>query len=78
MKTTNKSLCAISVFIVVAQNYVSQISHVSNAQINAWTLHDWTGALLNVALAGAFAWKIFLTDPNLPTPPAPAFGEVAK
>ena len=70
MSTNKKSLCAISVFIVVAQNYISQISHVSNAQINAWTLHDWSGALLNVALSGAFAWKIFLTEPNT-APPAP-------
>lgn len=64
MSLTQKYVCLLSVFIVMAQNYLAQISHVPNAEIVQWTLHDWAGALINVALSGAIAWKIFLIDPK--------------
>ncbi len=66
MNNTQKYLCALSVFIIMAQNYESQISHVPNAAIALWTLHDWAGAVINVCISGALAWKIFLVDPNAP------------
>jgi hypothetical protein len=67
MTNRNRLIGTLCVFIVAAQNYVSQISHIPTAQVALWSLHEWVGACLNVAIAAAVAWKAFLSDSNFPT-----------
>ena len=62
MTTRQKIVGALLVFTVIAQNYVAQISHVPSDAIAKWTVHDWVGALLQVAVAGAITAKAYLAD----------------
>ena len=66
MTRKNRFIGTLFVLGTIVQNYLAQISHVPSEQIAKWTIHDWTGALLFVTLAGMTAWKAFLQNPQLP------------
>lgn len=67
MNTRQRIRFGIFLFLALATNYEAQISHLTNDQIAHWTLHDWVGALLNVAIAVGLAAKAYLDDSTPPS-----------
>lgn len=64
MSKRTKLIGTLFVLANLIQSYLGQISHVTSEQVAKWTIHDWTGSLLFVLLAGITAWKTFVTNPS--------------
>jgi hypothetical protein len=49
-------------------SYVAQISHVPAATVAAWSLHEWAGAVILVAVSGVVTWYHMLDGkgPSIP------------
>ena len=69
MTRKNKLIGTLYVFGTLIQSYLGQVSHVPAEQVAKWTVHEWTGSMLFVILAGMTAWKAFITNPAEATPP---------
>lgn len=69
MSRKNKLIGWLFVLGTLIQSYLGQISHVSAEQVAKWTIHEWTGSLLYVLLAGLTAWKAYITNPADPQTP---------
>lgn len=64
MSKKTKLIGTLHILGVGATSYLAQVSHLPAEQVAKWTLHEWVGASLFIALSVMSAWKLFLTNPN--------------